>query len=120
VGNERYVGAAVPDSLRSSWTLIRQPDRPALPRALAELNEIDLAHYDSDKTYAGQSWAFPRMWAALRPGGILMVDDIHYQTAFRDFAATLDVQPIVVKSGKLIGVLRKSAAEPDAASTSRL
>jgi predicted O-methyltransferase YrrM len=90
--------------------LVRQPDRPALPRALAELGEIDLAHYDSDKTYAGQSWAFRRMWAALRPGGILMVDDIHYQTAFRDFAATLDVEPIVVTSGKLIGVLRKPEA----------
>ena len=69
VGNEPHVGSAVPDRLRKSWTLIRQPDRPALPRALAEIGEIDLAHYDSDKTYAGQSWAFRKIWAALRPRG---------------------------------------------------
>jgi predicted O-methyltransferase YrrM len=108
VGNELLVGSAVPDRLRESWTLIRQPDRPGLSRALAEMREIDLAHYDSDKTYAGQSWAFRKIWAALRPGGILMADDIHCQTAFRDFASAIGVQSTVVQGDrKLIGVLRK-------------
>jgi predicted O-methyltransferase YrrM len=108
VGNENYVGSAVPDGLRNSWTLIRRPDRSALPRALAEIGEIDLAHYDSDKTYAGQSWAFRKIWEALRPSGVLIVDDIQLRTAFRDFASTLEVQPIVVRGiDKLIGVLQR-------------
>jgi predicted O-methyltransferase YrrM len=109
MGNERLVGCVVPDRLRKSWTLVRRPDRPALPRALANLGRIDLAHYDSDKTYAGQSWAFSQMWAALRPGGVLIADDIDCQTAFRDFAARIGEPPSVVDGGgKLIGVLRKA------------
>jgi predicted O-methyltransferase YrrM len=108
VGNEPLVGSAVPDRLRTSWTLIRRPDRPALPRALAEIDEIDLAHYDSDKSYAGQSWAFGEIWGALRPGGILIADDIHCQTAFRDFTSNIGVKPIIVQGDdKLIGVVRR-------------
>jgi len=106
--NEEFVGCVVPEDLRGSWTLIRRPDRPGLGRAIRSLGQVDLAHYDSDKTYAGQSWAYPRIWKALRPGGVLVSDDIQYQTAFRDFAATSAASPIIVDSdGKLIGILRK-------------
>jgi predicted O-methyltransferase YrrM len=107
VGNEPFVGAAVPEQLRASWTLIRQPDRSGLPKALSYFDEIDLAHYDSDKTYAGQSWGFRKIWDRLRAGGVLIADDIDYQTAFRDFAESSGAEPMVVESGKLIGVLRK-------------
>jgi predicted O-methyltransferase YrrM len=111
VGNEPYVGAAVPEAMRASWTLIRQPDRSGLPKALSRFDEIDLAHYDSDKTYAGQSWGFDRLWDRLRPGGVLIADDIDYQLAFRDFAAARGVDPIVVEAGKLIGILRKPGGQ---------
>ena len=107
-GNEEVVGCVVPEDLRASWTLIRRPDRPGLGRAVRKLGTLDLAHYDSDKTYAGQRWAYPKIWAALRSGGVLVSDDIQYQTAFRDFAATCGASPIVVGGDdKLIGILRK-------------
>jgi predicted O-methyltransferase YrrM len=106
--NEGYVGWVVPERLRGSWTLIRRPDRPGLSRALARLRQIDLAHYDSDKTYAGQAWALRTIWRKLRPGGILIVDDIDCQAAFRDFSELAGVAPTVVDGcGKLIGVLQK-------------
>jgi hypothetical protein len=106
--SEHLVGCAVPQWLRGSWKLLRWPDRPALPRALAAMGSSDLVHYDSDKTYAGQSWAFPLIWKALRPGGVLIADDVHHQTAFRDFVNQLDAEPIVVDGGgKLIGIIRK-------------
>jgi predicted O-methyltransferase YrrM len=108
LGSEGQVGCAVPDRLRASWRLIRRPDRTALPRALDDLCALDLAHYDSDKTYAGQSWAFPRMWAALRPGGALIADDIDMQAAFRDFVVSTGAVPHVVRCGdKLCGVIVK-------------
>jgi predicted O-methyltransferase YrrM len=112
MNNEEHVGCVVPARIRTSWTLVRRPDRPALPRALARVGEIDLVHYDSDKTYAGQSWAFREIWAALRPGGVLIADDIDCQTAFRDFSSRLALRPIVVEGqGKLIGVIQKPGAE---------
>lgn len=109
MGRDDLVGCVVPERMRASWTLLRQPDRPGLTRAIRRLGVIDLAHYDSDKTYDGQSWAFPHLWKALRAGGALVVDDIDQQTAFRDFAVTLGVRPFVVDGqGKLIGVLVKA------------
>ena len=87
-------------SMGSSPSLVRNRTRSS--------GGIDLAHYDSDKTYAGQRWALSKMWPALRPGGVLIMDDIQYQTAFRDFAATVGPSPIVVQGeGKLIGVIAK-------------
>ena len=38
--------------------------------------EIDLCHYDSHKDYDARMWAYPRLWAALRSGGIFISDDI--------------------------------------------
>lgn len=108
LGNDPYVGCVVTPSLRSSWKIIKQPDRVGLRRAIAELQSIDICHYDSDKTYAGRMFAYPLLWEALRPGGVLISDDINDNMAFHDFAADLGLDPIVVAShGKHVGVLRK-------------
>lgn len=108
LNNEEYVGVVVPEALRSHWTIIRRADRQGLPLALAELPEIDLCHYDSDKSYAGRLWAYPLLWKALRPGGYFISDDICDNVGFRDFAAGLGLEPVIVKThGKFIGVIRK-------------
>ena len=108
-GSEGAVGCVVPDPLRENWTLLRKPDRPALPTALTHFGgAVDLVHYDSDKSYAGQHWAFAQIWDALRPGGVLVADDIDSQCAFRDFTAGVGVDPlVVVGERKLIGIVTK-------------
>lgn len=112
---ERYVGWVVPERLRGGWTLLSYADREGLPRALRLLPQIDLCHYDSDKTVRGRRWAYPRFWKALRPGGLLVSDDIDDNEAFRDFAGLVGVSPIVVRTPqdsrdkpvKFVGILRK-------------
>ena len=107
-GNEPYVGCVVPQHLREGWTLMRQADRDALPLAIAQLGTIDLCHYDSDKSYHGRMWAYPRLWDALRPGGIFISDDIGDNVAFRDFARIINLKPLVVEcDGKYVGILAK-------------
>jgi len=104
------IGLAVPHELRGRWTLLRGADRDRLEDAIAMLQPIDLAHYDSDKSEAGRFWAYPLIWEALRPGGILMSDDIDDNFAFFDFAEAVGVTPVVVSNaagGKFAGVLRK-------------
>jgi predicted O-methyltransferase YrrM len=106
--NDTYVGCVVPDSLRSQWQMIHAPDCIALPRALRMLPEIDVCHYDSDKSYEDRCWAYPRLWRALRPGGVFLSDDVGDNFAFRDFAWDLKVEPIVVrKRAAFVGVLVK-------------
>jgi predicted O-methyltransferase YrrM len=98
VGVEAYVGCAVPNELRGRWRLLPLADREALPEALDLLPVIDLAHYDSDKTRAGRAWALPKLWESLRPGGLLIVDDIDDDGTFAELAARLEIEPIVVRA----------------------
>jgi predicted O-methyltransferase YrrM len=108
LNNDRYVGCAVPAELRSQWRILRYADRQALPRALKELGTIDMCHYDSDKSYEGRMWAYPILWRALKRRGFLISDDIADNIAFREFADSIAVDPIVVNlGGKYIGVLAK-------------
>ena len=113
--SERYAGCVVPDELRSNWQLLKYADREALPKALRRLPVIDLCHYDSDKSREGRVWAYPKLWNALRPGGVFVSDDIDDDFGFRDFCKSVDCEPYVVhtpqqdaeKSEKFVGVLVK-------------
>ena len=113
-GSGKYVGVALPEELKKSWTLIPLADREALPLALKQLPEIDMCHYDSDKTAEARLWAYPLLWNALRPGGIFLSDDINDNFGYRDFCAAIGREPLVVKTpatllsgAKYAGILRK-------------
>ena len=74
---------------------------------------LDLCHYDSDKTYYGRRWAYPKLWKALRPGGIFVSDDIQDNFAFREFVESRSLDYRVVESqGKYVGVCRKTSPRP--------
>ena len=112
-GNEPWVGIAVLPQLRSHWTLIREPDRNGLSKAIASQppGSLDLVHYDSDKSYWGRQWAYPRLWAALRPGGLFISDDIQDNLYFRQFCRELGLPGVVIEyDRKFVGCLRKPAA----------
>jgi len=107
--NVEIVGLAVPDRLRSNWTLLRQSDRVGLPMALQTMPEIDLCHYDSDKSYMGHFRTLPLLWNALRSGGIMLCDDASDNAGFLDFSRQLvGRDPVIVRyKGKHIGLLTK-------------
>ena len=106
-----YVGCAVAPELRAQWTVLAGRDRRMLPGALEELGEIDLCHYDSDKSYEGRTWAYGLLWDRLRPGGWFVSDDIGDNAAFADFCERVQLRPVVVAaaSGKYLGILTKPA-----------
>lgn len=117
INNDEYVGCAVPDALRARWQLLRLADREGLPAALREAGLIDLAHYDSDKSAEGRAFAYKRLWSSLRPGGVLVSDDVGDNFAFRDFAAEVSKVPWIIPKGRgeqaeYIGLLVKEAAGP--------
>lgn len=96
--NDNYVGLVVPDTLKLHWQIIKQADREAIPQALKKLDIIDLCHYDSDKSYEGRMWAYPRLWNHLKSGGYFISDDIHDNYAFRDFCDSINEKPVIVRS----------------------
>jgi predicted O-methyltransferase YrrM len=107
--NDAWVGCVVPQHLRGRWKLLRQPDRDALPRVVKVVPTIDLAHYDSDKTYEGRMFAYSLLYRHLSKGGVLMSDDIDDNCAFRDFAREEGLQPFVIRrpDDRFAGILQK-------------
>jgi len=104
-----YVGAVVPGALRSErWTLWCLPDRIGIPRVIRSVGAIDLAHYDSDKSPEGRLFAYPRLWKAVRPGGLLVSDDVGDNIAFFEFADALGQTALIVDAGeKYVGIIEK-------------
>jgi predicted O-methyltransferase YrrM len=108
----RSVGLAVPPELKKDWRLLIGPDRQMLQRGIRQLGQLDMCHYDSDKSISGRKFAYPLLWNALRDGGIFISDDIADNRSFLEFANEVNREPIIVasddcKSTKYIGVLKK-------------
>jgi predicted O-methyltransferase YrrM len=109
-GNEPFVGIAVPDTFRRRWKIIHEPDRNGLRKAVAQFpHGIDIAHYDSDKSYQGREFAYPIIWNALKPGGLFISDDIQDNMAFAHFVEERGLRYGVTETdGKYVGIAVKS------------
>jgi Methyltransferase domain len=90
------VGAAVTDSLKSRWTLIEGSSRRRLPALVRELGTIDLFIHDSRHTRRNILFELQQVWAAMRPGGFLLADDIHSNSGFQDAVRAFGAPPSLV------------------------
>ena len=77
-----HVGYFVPAELRSRWKLNLGPAKKLLPQLLEHTKPIDLFVHDSLHTYFHMKWEFEAALSALRPGGLLISDDIDSNRAF--------------------------------------
>jgi hypothetical protein len=76
------VGIAVPADGRDRWRLITGTSRQRLRPLLARLGSIDLFVHDSLHTERNIRFELEQAWRALRPGGVVIVDDIHFNAGF--------------------------------------
>jgi hypothetical protein len=113
----RETGAAVCEGAKRRWTLVNGSSRRRLPRLLKQLGTIDLFVHDSRHSGRNVAFELTRAWAALRPGGVLLVDDVHANAAFMPCVESFGGPPAIVCQSDdrdgLFGVIRKpGAAEP--------
>jgi len=80
----RYVGYFVPAELRARWKLRIGSAQKLLPETLRQAKSIDVFVHDSLHTYSHMKWEFENAMGALRPGGILISDDIEGNRAFEE------------------------------------
>jgi predicted O-methyltransferase YrrM len=103
---EKYIGVLVEPELRDRWTLRTKGDRVNLPEILAEVDAVDLFHYDSDKPVDGRRFALDAVGPKLRPGGVVLMDDIQDNEHFRDHVQSTGVPFKVFEfGGKYIGAI---------------
>jgi hypothetical protein len=79
----KNVGIAVGD--RHRWSYIVGSSRRRLPDLLSQLGPIDLFIHDSLHSEHNVRFEVDRAWAALRPGGAIVVDDIDTNRGFCSF-----------------------------------
>ncbi|HEX3944156.1 MAG TPA: class I SAM-dependent methyltransferase [Rhizomicrobium sp.] len=86
---KQRIGIAVPERLRERWTLIAGSSRRRLPGVLAQVGQIDLFVHDSLHTEQNVRFELARAWAALKPGGALVVDDIDSNGGYGAFLPSI-------------------------------
>ena len=112
-----HVGEFIPDNLRNRWTLHRGLSARLLHPLLSRLRSIDLFVHDSLHTYRNMRNEFAAAWPFLRPGGVLISDDVQGNSAFQELVARADVEAFVVvaEQGKdaAFGIALKHRYSPD-------
>jgi predicted O-methyltransferase YrrM len=106
-------GVAVEPGLKPQWSYVRGSTRRRLPPLLEALGDIDVFVHDSLHTFQTMTFEFHRAWASLRPGGVLISDDIDDNRAFEAFVAERGAIPTVIgeetsKGTRRFGIVRKA------------
>jgi len=107
-----FTGSVVPEHLRKRWDLRIGPSRQLLPALLEELGAIDVFLHDADHTYASQLDEFRTIWPVLRPGGLLISDDV-WNSSLAQFCTEAGATPVYLRrwgNEDGIGLVRKPAA----------
>jgi predicted O-methyltransferase YrrM len=103
------VGRAVPQGLKYRWELTLGDSRDVLGGLVARVAPLDVFLHDALHTYTSQLREYRTAWPYLRPGGLLLSDDVG-NTAFVEFAREVGAEPHVVLSPtrpSAVGLLRK-------------
>ena len=85
----REPGWMVPERLRGRWELRIGPAQELLPAAVAELGAIDVFFHDSLHTRDHMLFEYRTAWPAIRPGGVLLSDDVFQNDALPTFARSV-------------------------------
>jgi len=79
------IGSVVPHTLRNRWHLLLGDSRRVLSPLLDALGEIDFFFHDSEHTLDCMLFEYREAWKHLRPGGLIISDDIDWSPAFDQF-----------------------------------
>lgn len=79
-------GWLIPDKYREHWHLILGRSQEELPRLLNKLSEIDFFLHDSEHSYECMTFEYQQAWKYLKQGGLLVSDDISWNSSFNDFS----------------------------------
>ena len=116
---ESYVGYVIPQHLKSRWRLRPGSARNILPQVLREAGSIDVFVHDSLHTYRHMKWEFQSALQSLRPGGLLISDDIEVNRAFEETIGRPDIEDWVAihedDKDAICGAMKIASVKPKGA-----
>ena len=104
---EQFIGYIVPESIRNNWYLDIRGDATAIPEICNKVQNIDIIHYDSDKSYSGRLFAIQQIQKKLSLNSLVLFDDIQDNLFFKNLVKYLNCEYQVFEfEGKFIGQLK--------------
>ena len=100
-------GIFVPPDLKSRWRLHRGKSRRMLKPLLSTLPSVDIFLHDSLHTYRNMRFEYETVWPHLRPGGILISDDVALNQAFENFSLMGRPSFLAMDKSSLFGIAVK-------------
>lgn len=100
-------GFVIPEKLKTRWHLLLGWSQKILPELLKGLGSINLFFHDSEHTYDAMSFEYKMAWRYLGNSGLLISDDVGWNTAFRDFANCVRHRPVFIWTTGL-GAIKKA------------
>jgi hypothetical protein len=82
---DNWIGAFIPDRLRTRWRLWRGPSARLLPRLLRDLGQVDVFVHDSLHTRRNTLRELQTMTPHLARPAVVLVDDINQNQAFHEW-----------------------------------
>ena len=79
------IGMAVGSRYATRWSYVSGSSRRRLPGIFSQIGQIDLFVHDSLHSEHNVRFEMDLAWAALRPGGAIVVDDIDANWGFKSF-----------------------------------
>jgi len=92
-------GWLIPTELKERWTLILGRTQDELPPLLGRLGTIGTFMHDSEHSFECMWFEFTTAWPHLRPGGVLLSDDVNSTAAFARFARERGRTPVRLARG---------------------
>ena len=86
VPKNKEPGWLIPGELRDRWELTLGRSQVSLPSLLERLGCIDFFLHDSEHSYECMSLEYEAAWQHLKKGGLLVSDDVLWNSAFEDFS----------------------------------
>ncbi len=99
----REIGVAVAEHLRPRWSYVAGSSRRMLPPLLKQLRGVDLFIHDSLHSARNVMFELEQVWPHLRPGGVVVVDDIDANPAFHGFVRTHPDQTSFICTAEPLG-----------------
>lgn len=98
-------GFVVPLNLRDRWKLILGDVRDVLPRMLQQIPRVDLFFHDSAHIYEIMRFEYEAIWPNLAKGGLLLSDDVNWNSAFFDFCKSKNLRhKVIVDKGVCVKI----------------
>lgn len=105
LGLHAETGVAVTDECRPRWTYLEGASKDRLPPLMPEVGYVDMFVHDSLHTAKNTLFEMEQAAAAMRPGGVMLVDDIKSHLGFATFARRhAEYQTIVCETEDKIGM----------------